>query len=337
MSQKIVTVFGGSGFIGRHLVRRLAQEGCQVRVAVRDLESANYLRLMGRVGQVVPVPADIGDPAGVAHAVEGANQVVNLVGILFERGKQGFHRLHTEAAASIASASKAAGVSRLVHVSAIGADPDSASVYAKTKGEGEMEVRRAFADATILRPSIVFGPEDGFFNLFAGISSLSPAIPVFGCPALPKISFFSNQGLVHLDFYGAGGTKFQPVYVGDVADAILTVLGSSAKVGAIYELGGPTVYSSKELMELLLKTIERRRILVPVPFWVLATMGFFVERLPKPFITRDQVKQLRRDNVVGKRVKNFKNLGISPTAAEAVLPSYLARFRVHRSVTAQSF
>ena len=336
MSQKIVTVFGGSGFIGRHVVRRLAQDGAQVRVAVRDPNSANYLRLMGGVGQVVPVPTNIADPDSIARAVDGADQVVNLVGILYESGKQTFDRLHADAAKNIAVASKVAGVQKLVHLSAIGADATSESDYARTKGEGEAAVKKSFSGAIILRPSIVFGPEDGFFNLFAGVSRLSLALPVFGCPAFPKLSFFSGKGPIYMDFYGDGGTKFQPVFVGDVADAVVAALASPDATAKAYELGGPTVYSSKELMELLLKTIGRRRILVPVPFWILTMMGFFIEFLPKPFITRDQVKLLRRDNVVGKRVRKLKDLGVTPTAAEAILPTYLARFRAPKSEIAQS-
>lgn len=330
MSQRIVTVFGGSGFIGRHVVRRLAQEGAQVRVAVRDPETANYLRLMGGIGQIVPVPTDISDPASVARALDGADQAVNLVGILFEAGKQRFQRVHTDAAACIADASQTAGVRQLVHVSAIGADAKSDALYARTKGLGEKAVKKAYPKATILRPSIVFGPEDGFFNLFAGMSRLAPALPVFGCPAWPKVSVFSNKGLFNLDFYGDGGTKFQPVYVGDVADAVMTTLVSPETAGKVYELGGPTVYSSRELMSLMLRTIGRRRILLPLPFWLLTTMGFFMEALPKPLITRDQVKLLRRDNVVARRAKKLQDLGIASTAAEAVLPTYLARFRIPR-------
>ncbi len=336
MSQKIVTVFGGSGFIGRHVVRRLAQDGAQVRVAVRDPDSANYLRLMGGIGQVVPVPTNIADPVSIARAVDGADEVVNLVGILYESGKQTFDRLHADAAKNIAAASKDAGVQKLVHLSAIGADATSESDYARTKGEGEAAVKKSFSGAIILRPSIVFGPEDGFFNLFAGVSRLSLALPVFGCPAFPKLSFFSGKGPIYMDFYGDGGTKFQPVFVGDVADAVVAALASPDAADKAYELGGPTVYSSKELMELLLKTIGRRRMLVPVPFWILTMMGFFIEFLPKPFITRDQVKLLRRDNVAGKRVKKLKDLGVTPTAAEAILPTYLARFRVPQSEIAQS-
>ena len=335
MSQRIVTVFGGSGFIGRHVVRRLAREGAQVRVAVRDLETANYLRPMGGVGQIVPVPTDIRDAASITRALVGSDQAVNLVGILYEAGRQRFQKVHTDAAASIANASQIAGLRQLVHVSAIGADAKSNSLYAQTKGLGEMAVKRAFPKVTILRPSIVFGPEDGFFNLFAGISTLAPALPVFGCPAWPKISAFSDKGLFNIDFYGDGGTKFQPVYVGDVADAVMTALRSPETAGKVYELGGPTVYSSKELMALMLRTIGRRRLLLPLPFWILTIMGFFMEALPKPLITRDQVKLLRRDNVVARRANKLQDLGIASTAVEAVLPTYLARFKTNRRQSAE--
>ena len=336
MFQKTVTVFGGSGFIGRHVIRRLAQEDAQVRVAVRDPETANYLRLMGGVGQIVPVPTNIADPVSVARALKGADQAVNLVGILFEAGNQRFRELHTDAAANIADASGAAGVRELVHVSAIGADPKSDSVYAQTKGLGEAAVKKAFAGVTILRPSIVFGPEDSFFNQFAGMSRLLPALPVFGCPAWPKVSVFSNHGLIDVNLFGEGGTKFQPVYVGDVADAVMAALRLPEAAGKVYELGGPTIYSSKELMALVLRVIGRRRVLLPIPFWLLTAMGFFMEALPKPLITRDQVKLLRRDNVVARRAKKLVDLGISPTAAEAVLPNYLARFRIPRREGAQA-
>ena len=179
-------------------------------------------------------------------------------------------------------------------------------------------------------------PEDGFFNLFAGISGLAPALPVFGCPAWPKLSVFSDKGLINFDFYGDGGTKFQPVYVGDVADAVMTALRSPETAGKVFELGGPTVYTSKELMVLMLQTIGRRRLLLPLPFWLLTIMGFFMEALPRPLITRDQVKLLRRDNVVARRAKKLQDLGITPTAAEAVLPTYLARFKIHRSARAEA-
>ena len=251
---------------------------------------------------------------------------MNLVGILFEAGKQRFQKVHTDAAARIADTSQTTGVRQLVHVSAIGADIKSDALYAQTKGLGEAAVKKAFPGATILRPSVVFGPEDGFFNLFAGMSRLAPALPVFGCPAWPKVSVFSDKGLINFDFYGDGGTKFQPVYVGDVADAVIAAFRSPETAGKVYELGGPTVYSSKELMALMLRTTGRRRLLLPLPFWLLTTIGFFMEALPKPFITRDQVKLLRRDNVVARRAKKLQDLGIAPTAAESVLPTYLARF-----------
>ena len=326
MRDKTVTVFGGSGFIGRHLVQRLVARDAIVRIAVRDTEGANYMRLMGGVGQIVPIATDIGDEYSVASAIKGADSVVNLVGLLYEGGKQNFKRVHASGAAHIATAAAAAGVRKLVQLSAIGADPGSSSAYARTKATGEYNVKGAFPGATVIRPSIVFGPEDNFFNLFAGISRLSPIVPVFGCPLFPKVTMFSDKGPVNLDFYGNGGTKFQPVYVGDVADAILAALENDDANGKTYELGGPTVYTSKELMELLLNTIGRKRFLAPVPFWYLEFIAAFLELLPNPWLTRDQVKLLRFDNVVSRRANKLKDLGISATAPEAILPNYLARF-----------
>ena len=331
MDRMTVTVFGGSGFVGRHLVRRLAADGKVIRVAVRDIEAANYLRPMGDVGQIVPIAADLGDNGSVAAAVEGANSVVNLVGLLYESGSQNFEQIHKLGATNVAKASADAGVLKLVQLSAIGASRSSFSAYARTKAAGEKNVKKAFPGATVIRPSIIFGPEDNFFNLFAGISRLSPLIPVFGCPSFPRINIFSDKGPLNIDFYGEGGTKFQPIYVGDVADAIVAALESEETNGNIYEIGGPKIYTSKEMMELLLSTIGRKRILAPIPFWYLNLIAYFMEFLPKPMLTRDQVMLLRRDNVVGSRSKKLHDLGVSATPAEAILPAYLARFRRPRS------
>ena len=327
MAKMTVTVFGGSGFIGRYLVQRLAAAGAIIRIAVRDTAAANYLRPVGNVGQIVPIATDIGDEASLTDVVKGVDCVVNLVGLLNESGKQNFVRINALGAANVATSAAAAGVKKLIQISAIGANLGSSSAYSRTKAAGEINVQNRFPAATILRPSIIFGPEDEFFNLFASISRLSPIMPVFGCPTFPKITLFSDKGPLNIDFYGQGGTKFQPVYVGDVANAIVAAIEKEESKGKIYELGGPNVYTSKELMELLLATIGRKRLLVPVPFWYLNIYAAFLERLPNPLLTRDQVKLLRYDNVVGRRVKNLKDLGIMATAAEAVLPAYLARFR----------
>ncbi len=311
MEKQIVTVFGGSGFIGRHLVHRLVKAGATVRVACRDTEAALFMKPMGDVGQVVLVKADIKSDESVANAVKGAQTVVNLVGLLADSAH-----------------AAAAGARNMIQISAVGADAKSDSLYARTKAAGEKAVKSAFKGAVIVRPSIVFGPEDGFFNLFSSIARLSPVLPVFGCPAFPKLSLFSDKGLAHIDLYGDGGTKFQPVYVGDVADAIVASIDNDEARGGTFELGGPAVYSSVALMQLLLKTIDRKRWLLPIPFWVLMIEGWFLGLLPKPLLTVDQVKLLKTDNVVGKRAKKLSNLGIQPTAAEAVLPTYLARFRL---------
>lgn len=303
MSRHVVTVFGGSGFLGRHLVRRLAQTGAIVRVATRDPVGAALLKPMGDVGQIVPVYADLTNRSQIDAAVAGAGTVINLVGILFERGRATFDAIHTEGAGAVASAAAAAGVGQLVHISALGASADSPSAYARSKVAGEVAVREAFPTAVILRPSVIFGPEDNFFNLFAGIMRLSPFLPVFE-------------------------SRFQPVYVGDVADAAMKALTGPLAQGKTFEIGGPTVYSFRELMELLLSVTARRRLLVPMPFGLASFAAWFLQLLPNPLLTCDQVKQLQRDNIVGEGAATLADLGIAPTPAEAILPSYLARYRL---------
>jgi NADH dehydrogenase len=319
-----VAVFGGSGFIGRHLVRRLAAAGAVVRIAVRDPVAAADLKPQGDVGQIVPIRADVTEPADIAAAVAGTAAVVNLVGILAEKGRQTFEAVHHKAAGEVAAAAAAAGVKRLVHVSALGANKTSDSDYSRTKALGEEAVLKAFPEATILRPSVVFGPEDHFFNLFAAVARLSPVLPVFG--AAPKLVFAPGK-LPKLKLFGKGGPKFQPVYVGDIAEAILRVLESREAAGKRYELGGPRVYSFKDLMDLLLAEIGRRRILVPVPLPVLAVEAAVLELLRLDIITRDQVRLLARDNVVNRRALSFADLGLQPKTVEIILPTYLDRFR----------
>ena len=310
MDRRIATVFGASGFLGRHLVRRLAAAGYCVRAAGRDPDAALFLKPMGDVGQVVPWPADITRPDSVAAAVNGADVVVNLVGILYERGRATFQKVHAEGAATVAQAAAAAGASRLVHVSALGADANSPAKYARSKAAGEDAVKAAFAKATILRPSVVFGPEDDFFNRFASMARLSPVLPVVGAASRKD-----------------GGPKFQPVYVGDVADAIMASLTDAKAPGQTFELGGPAVYSFREIMRLVKAQTGRKRCLVPVPFWAAEIQAAVLGLLPVPPLTSDQVQLLRTDNVVGEKAKTLKNLGITPTAAEAILPTYLMRFR----------
>lgn len=301
----IVTVFGGSGFVGRYVVQRLARDGWMVRVAVRHPARAKFLKPLGDIGQITPLCVPLQDAEAVATSLAGADAAINLVGILFEAGRQRFQAVQAEGAGAIAAAAAEAGVKSLVHVSAIGADPDSASAYARSKGEGEAAVRQAFPEATILRPSVLFGPEDDFFNRFAEMSRFAPALPLIG----------------------GGRTRFQPVYVGDVAAAVMTALAEPACRGKVYELGGPKVYSFKELLEIMLKVIGRRRALVSLPFGLASLQAAFMELLPVPPLTRDQVTLLRRDNVVSPGALTFKDLGIEPTALEAIIPSYLERYR----------
>jgi len=305
MADRVVTVFGGSGFIGRHLIGRLARQGWIVRVAVRRPSRAGFLKPMGDVGQITPIRAPIQDRIAVESAVAGADAVINLVGILYERRHQTFAAVHDRGAQTVAAASAAAGVGRLVQVSAIGADPHSTADYARSKGAGEAAVRTACPDAVILRPSVVFGPEDGFFNRFAELARISPILPLIG----------------------GGGTRFQTVYVGDVADAIAKSVSDPACAGRTYELGGPHVYTFKELMELLLRQIHRRRLLIPWPFAMAELQAIFFELLPVPPLTRDQVRMLRHDNVVAEGALTLADLGIAPTAAEVILPTYLDRYR----------
>ncbi len=326
-----ITVFGGSGFIGRHLVARLAARGDTIRVAVRDPALANFLRPMGDVGQVTPVLANVRDDSSVAAAVADADAVVNLVGIIYERGQQRFDAIHADAAGRVARHAKAAGAKRLVQISALGASADARSRYARSKAAGEAAASEAFAGATILRPSAVFGPEDDFFNRFAALARLLPILPVFGCP----LPWFRNGAF---DIYGDGGTRFQPVYVGDVADAIAACLARAHTAGETYELGGPTIYNFKALMELVLAQTDRRCLLAPTPFWKASIWAWFLEFLPKPPLTRDQLKLLRTDNVVSSDLPTLAALDIAPTAAEIILPTYLDRFkrggRFHRAQTA---
>ena len=321
-----VTIFGGSGFIGRYVVRQLAKQGWEIRIACRDLERANFLKPSGDVGQIVPWCCDITQSDHVAAAVRGADAVVNLVGVLYESGRYSFSNLHQRGAASIAKAAKAAGVMKLVHVSALGASSKSSSNYAQTKAAGENAVKKAFPKAVIMRPSVLFGPEDGFFNLFAGMSRFSIVLPVFGCPMMPK--FKSNDDGLTLDFYGEGGTKFQPVYVNDVAAAVVAGLNLTQAEGRTYELAGPTIYSFKQLMEMLLKYTNRKRLLVPVPFFAAEILAMILQTLPKPLLTRDQVKLLKTNNVMRRRAKGLKDLGIKPTTVETIIPIYLSRFRL---------
>jgi NADH dehydrogenase len=303
MPARIATVFGGSGFIGRHVVKRLAAQGFLVRVAVRDTEKALFLKPMGTVGQIVLLHAAVTDPAAVARAVEGAEVVVNLVGILTERRAGDFRRVHVEGAGNVAQAAAKAGAAHLVHLSALGVSADHPSAYARSKAEGEAAVRAAFPAAVILRPSAVFGPDDAFFNRFARMAQLLKVVPVIGAR-----------------------TKLQPVYVGDVADAVMAGLRAAA-AGRTFELGGPKVASMWELMDYVLGETRRARCMISMPTWYMRLWAVVLERVPGKPLTRDQLKLLGRDNVVSPGADGLAALGITPTPIEAVVPSYLRRYR----------
>jgi uncharacterized protein YbjT (DUF2867 family) len=305
MHYRRVTILGGSGFIGRYVVQRLAARGAVIAVVSRNAGAASFLRPMGDVGQIALIDADLGDEARLAPALEGTDAVICAVGILHERGRQTFDAVHRDGPARLARLARATGAQHFVHLSAIGADQTAPSAYARSKSSGEAAVRAAFADAVILRPSIVFGPEDDFFNRFAALARFLPALPLIG----------------------GGHTRFQPVYVGDVADAVLAALEHKGAAGRVFELGGPRVYSFRELMEILLREIRRRRALINLPFALAKFEAFFLEWLPRPPLTRDQVRLLERDNVVTPGLPGLVDLGIVPTALELILPTYLDRFR----------
>jgi uncharacterized protein YbjT (DUF2867 family) len=308
--QGLVTVFGGSGFVGGQVVRALAKAGYRVRVAVRNPNLGYRMRMLGDVGQIEVVQANLRNAPSVARALDGAEATINLVGVLWETGRQKFQALHVMGAKTVAEQAKAAGVKRLVHVSALGADLDSPSKYARTKALGEQAVRAAFPGAVVIRPSIMFGADDKFFNKFGQMAALFPALPLVG----------------------GGETKFQPAFVGDVAAVIAKAVASPAAEGLTYELGGPTVYSFKDLMALILRETGRRRLLVPLPWFAASLIGKVGDvaagLLPiAPPLTSDQVESLKADNVADKGLPGFAEAGVIPTPVESVVPSYLYRYR----------
>jgi len=305
MRNRRTAVLGGSGFIGRYVVKRLAARGDVIAVGCRNAEAAKYLKPLGDVGQIVPLNVGIGDETLLPAFLADNDSLVNCVGILRESGSQTFELVHHTGPARLARFAREAGVDRFVHISAIGADPRSSSAYARTKAAGEQAVRDAFPTVTILRLSVVFGPEDQFFNRFAAMATISPVLPLIG----------------------GGETRFQPVYVGDVADAVLACLEDSATAGRIYELGGPKIYTFREVLELVLSEIRRKRGFVDLPFGLAAFQARLMSILPNAPLTPDQIELLKSDNIVSSGALTLASLGITPTPAEVVLPTYLDRFR----------
>jgi uncharacterized protein YbjT (DUF2867 family) len=309
-SATLITIYGGSGFIGRHVVRALAKTGARMRIAVRRPDLAGHLQPLGGVGQISPVQANVRFPDSLLAPANGADAVINLVGILAQSGRQTFKAVQDEGARHVAEAARAAGARAFVQMSAIGADANSPSEYARTKEAGEAAVKQAFPDAVILRPSVVFGPEDDFFNRFAALARLSPALPLIG----------------------GGKTEFQPVFVGDVARAVIAALTGKAPAGEVYELGGPEVLTMKQVMQRVLAYSMRKRMLVPLPFPLAKLQGAILQVLPNPPLTLDQVRLLESDNVVSEAAKRdgrtLEGLGIAePVAVEAVVPDYLEQYR----------
>lgn len=315
-AEKLITIIGGSGFLGRHIVRALAKRGYRIRAACRRPDLAGHLQPLGVPGQVMPVQANVRYPASLAAACDGAYAVINLTGVLYSAGAQSFDAIHAFGAEASAKAARAARARVFIQMSAIGADPGSSAAYARSKAEGEARARAAFPGAIILRPSIVFGPEDSFFNRFAGLARFAPALPLIG----------------------GGATKFAPVFVGDVAEAVARLVDRGEADGKTYELGGPEVLTFKQLMQFTLNTIERKRLLIPVPWNVARLQGLILGLLPKPLLTADQVELLKSDNVVSEAAQREKRtldgLGIAVQGIEGIVPGYLYRFRKAGQFTA---
>ena len=302
---QLVTIIGGSGFVGRQVVRELARTGARVRVAVRHPNEAMFLRTMGGIGQIQIVQANIRNEASLANAIDGADMVVNLVGTLTGKGKQTFNALHDAGAETVARLCAEMGIGRLVHMSALGADIRSTSAYGRSKAAGEAAVTEACPDATILRPSVIFGPEDGFFCRFGSLVKSFLVVPVMG----------------------GGQTRFQPVYVDDVADAIVAVLQDNSTAGKVFELGGPRVWTLREVLDYVVDVTHRTRLLVPMPLGLAKFASIFLQMPPLRLIYPDEVNMLRQDNVVSEEAAGLANLGITPTPAESIAPKFLRRYR----------
>ena len=308
-SNKLITIIGGSGFVGRHLVQTLAGQGYRIRIGVRRPDLAGHLQPLGGVGQIMPVQVNVRFPASIKSACQDADVVINLTGILSESGAQSFESVHQFGAQAVASAAAQAGVKKLIHLSAIGADENAASEYGSSKAIGEKLVKKAFAGATIIRPSIIFGSKDGFFNKIADLARFSLILPLIG----------------------GGTTKIQPVFVGDVVKAISIIVNTDQLNGTIVELGGPQIFSLKELMDFVIKTTERKRILLPIPWTIAKAIGSVLGVLPYGLLTRDQVLMLEVDNIVSelaqKQGRTLDGLGIKPESISAQVPAYLFRYK----------
>jgi NADH dehydrogenase len=315
MEIREVTVFGAAGFVGRNVVRQLAEQGIRIRAACRDPEAAAFLKTMGAVGQISTPQANLRFPASIEAAVAGADAVINLAGVLYQSGAQSFDAVHVKGAAAIADAAAKAGVKRLVQMSALGADANSSAKYSQSKAAGEVAVEAAFPSATILRPSVIFGAEDNFFNLFASLTRFTPALPLIG----------------------GGQTKFQPVYVGDVAAAVGRILDDPTTAGQTFELGGPRQMSFEEVLRYIVEQTGRKRLFFPWPFALTKIDAFFLQLMPKPLLTMDQVELLKSDNVVDGNAPGLDSLGITPTPVESVVPGYLARYRRAGKLTPSRF
>ena len=309
--QDVVTVVGGTGFLGRYVVRELAKAGFTVRVISRNPDAGLFLKTAGHVGQVVLQKGDITRPETLAGKLDESFAVVNLVGVLYERGRQNFTALHSQGAERLAKEAAKVGAKRFVQISAIGVNKSQNAKYARTKANGEKAVSAAFKGATILRPGIMFGVEDNFYNQFAKMARFSPVLPLIG----------------------GGRSRFQPVFVGDVARAVATVLQDKSTEGEIYELGGPRVYSFREILEYILVTTKRKCTLLNIPFGIAMLMGTIGEFMPTPLLTRDQVRMLEYDNVVDHDAKKLSDLGIAPMPVEMVVPGYLKRYRSRKQNT----
>lgn len=303
---RTVTIFGGSGFVGRSIVQKLAAQGDIIRVAVRNPVAAQFLKPLGEVGQITPVHVDLSSKESLEKTIQGSDVVINLVGILFEKGSQTFEKIHVEGAKNIAQVSSKLGVPTFLHMSALGANKASRSRYAATKARGEEMARKHFPKATIFRPSVIFGPEDAFLNRFARMALMSPFLPLIG----------------------GGKTRFQPIYVGDVADCFVKALEFPEAKGKLYELGGPSIYTFKELMVYLLETIHRKRLLLSIPFPIAKMMGRIAQWLPTPPLTADQVELLKADTVVSPQALTVEDLEVFPKALQAMAPLYLASYRL---------